>query len=517
MDELIELNKLCFPSMVEQNIVWNRGQLANHLRVFPEGQIVAELDGQLVGAVSTLMVDLGANPFRQHTYAGVTDGGYFHNHTPQGDSLYGADVYVHPEKRGLGIGHELYEERRDLARRLNVRRIVAGGRIHDYCEHASKMGPEAYVRAVEDGKLQDLVLSFQLREGFVVRGILRNYISDPRSKNCATFLEWLNPDHVPLESNVDRKVRIAAVQYQVRRVASFDEFAQQVEYFVATAAHYRADFVLFPEFFSVQLLSQPALHQLSSLQGIAELSRMEHDFVELMTRLAKAFGIHIIGGSHPIERGGRTFNACPFLFPDGRIIWQPKLHITPSEKRDWGISGGDELRVIPTAKAKLGILICYDSEFPEAARYLADQGAEILFVPYCTDTRHGYVRVRACCQARAIENQIYVVTAGIIGNLPSVPAMDIHYGRAAVFSPSDFAFGRDGIQSEADSNVETLLVTDLDVNDLYRARGGGSVTPTLDRRKDLFELRTNLTNEATDLNPDNSAPIAPSDHLDLLD
>jgi predicted amidohydrolase len=145
--------------------------------------------------------------------------------------------------------------------------------------------------------------------------------------------------------------------------------------------------------------------------------------------------------------------------------------------------------VFPTAKAKVGILLCYDSEFPEAARYLADQGMEILFVPYCTDDRQGYCRVRYCCQARAIENQIYVATAGIVGNLPSVAAMDIHYGRAAVFSPADFEFGRDGIQAEADSNVEMLLVSDLDIHDLYRSRSAGSVRPRHDRRPDLFEYR----------------------------
>jgi predicted amidohydrolase len=145
--------------------------------------------------------------------------------------------------------------------------------------------------------------------------------------------------------------------------------------------------------------------------------------------------------------------------------------------------------VFPTAKGKVGILICYDSEFPEAARYLADQGIEILFVPYCTDDRQGYCRVRYCCQARAIENQIYVVTAGIVGNLPSVAAMDIHYGRTAIYSPADFEFARDGILAEADSNVEMLLVSDLDINDLYRSRSAGSVRPRHDRRPDLFEFR----------------------------
>ncbi len=509
IDPLIALNKLCFPSMVEHNVVWNRGQLANHLRLFPEGQVVAEYEGRVVGATSSLIVSMGTDPYRQHTYAGVTDGGFFHNHDPQGDTLYGADVYVHPDLRGHGIGHALYEARRELCVRLNLRRILAGGRLYGYHAHAGGLTAEEYVRSVESGERQDLVLSFQLREGFVVRGILRNYIQDPLSHNRATLIEWQNSQHRPRQDEDFRKVRVACVQYQVRRVASFEEFANQTEYFVQTASEYRADFVMFPELFTVQLLSQDPLKKLPSREGIKQLAELEQPFMELMGRLARVYGVHIVAGTHPIARSGLIYNATPFFFPDGRHVLQPKLHITPSERRHWGITGGNELRVIATAKAKVGILICYDSEFPEAARYLADQGAEIIFVPYCTDTREGHLRVRYCSQARAIENQLYVATAGIIGNLPSVAAMDIHYGQAAVYTPSDFEFARDGVQAQADSNVEMLLVTDLDINDLYRSRESGSVTPRLDRRKDLFEYRSKVQNDLNDLTLEDSLPIEP--------
>ncbi len=487
--KLIALNKICFPMMAEENVVWRKGQLLNHLRVFADGQIVAEHQGEVVGAVASLIVDLGTNPYRPHTYAGITDGGYFHNHDPTGDTLYGADVYVHPKMRGTGIGHQLYEARRVLCKRLNLRRIVAGGRIDGFRENGQGLSAEQYVKKVENGETKDLVLSFQLREGFVVRGLLSSYITDPNSRNFATFIEWKNPDHVPGQNSGERKIRVAAVQYQVRKIDSFEEFSNQVEYFVETASEYRADFVLFPEFFSVQLLSQPELSRLPSVEGIRRLSELEGAYLELMAGLAQRYGIYIIGGTHPMRRGEKILNMSPFFFPDGKYQLQPKIHITPSEKKYWGITGGDDVLVITTPKVTVGINICYDSEFPEFARYLADKGVELLFVPYCTDDRQGFYRVRYCCQARAIENQIFVATAGIIGNLPSVPAMDIHYGRAAVFTPSDFQFARDGIQAEADSNVETLLVTDLDIDDLYRARAAGSVTPRLDRRKDLFEFR----------------------------
>lgn len=493
---LIELNSKAFPLLGEENVVWSVRQLSNHIKVFPAGQLVAVIDGRIVGAVASLIIQSGRDPYRPHTYAGITDGGYFHNHDPIGDTLYGADIYVDPDDQGKGIGAALYEARRVLCKRLNLRRILAGGRLAGYAEQAEDLTPEEYVQKVVDGEIRDNVLSFQLREGFVVRGILRNYITDPVSRNHATLIEWLNPDYV--ETEASSKVRIACVQYQVRKIESFQDFANQVEYFVETAADYRSDFVLFPEFFTVQLLS--FIEPLSSIQGIRRLSTdFTGPFIELMSGLAQKYGLYIIGGSHPIEEDGKLYNKCLIFDPEGRYISQPKLHITPSEKRYWGISGGNELIVLPTPKAKIAVQICYDVEFPEATRYLADQGVEILFVPYCTDDRHGQLRVRYCAQARAIENQIFVATAGVIGNLPSVPAMDIHYGQAAVFTPSDFEFARDGIQAIADSNVETLLVTDIDTGDLYRSRASGSVTPRLDRRTDLFELKVKLKNLDTSI------------------
>ncbi|MGJ8637765.1 MAG: GNAT family N-acetyltransferase [Opitutaceae bacterium] len=491
LSHLIELNKKAFPTMAEENVVWSERQLSNHLRVFPQGQLVASVDGHVVGAIASLIVQTDRDPYRPHTYGGITDGGYFHNHDPQGDTLYGADVYVDPDCQGCGIGAALYEARRRLCKSLNLRRILAGGRIAGYAKHKDRLSPQAYIQNVIEGELHDQVLSFQLKQGFVVRGILQNYITDPMSLNHASLIEWLNPDYSPKE--VSTKVRIACVQYKVRAIKTFEDFANQVEYFVETAADYKSDFVLFPEFFSVQLLS--IIEELPALDGIRKLATdFTEPFIELMSRMANKYGLYIIGGSHPIEVGEHLENQCLIFDPDGRYVTQPKLHITPAEKKYWGISGGHELVVLPTPKAKIAVQICYDVEFPEASRYLADQGVEILFVPYCTDDRHGNLRVRYCAQARAIENQFYVATAGVIGNLPSVPAMDIHYGQAAVFTPSDFEFARDGIQAIADSNVETLLVTDIDTEDLYRSRASGSVTPRLDRRTDLFELKVNLRN-----------------------
>lgn len=506
IDALIQLNKRCFPALGEESSVWTRSQLRNHLRVFPDGQLVVELDGQVVGAAAALIVKLGVDPYRPHTFAGITDGGYFHNHDPEGDTLYGVDLYVDPDYRRLGIAKELYAARRWLCKRLNLRRILVGGRLYDYVDHID-LSPEQYVHKIETLELHDQVLSFQLREGFVVRGVLRNYVRDPRSRNLAVLIEWLNPEHIAERQAGAAKVRVAAVQHQVRRTKDFAAFAEQIEYFVEAAAGYRADFVVFPEFVTMQLLSQPKMKRLSAQEGVVRLATLKDEYLELVSSLARRFGIHIVAGTHPMQINGTLYNVCPFVFPDGRVQLQPKLHITPGEKLYWGIEGGNELGIMHTPKAKVGVLICYDSEFPEAARYLSDQGAEIIFVPYCTDDRQGYSRVRFCCQARAIENQIYVVTAGIVGNLPSVPAMDIHYGRAAVFTPSDFEFARDGVQAEADPNVEMLLVTDLDIDDLHRSRSTGSVRPRLDRRRDLFEFRAHLRNDPDEPGLSESLPF----------
>lgn len=481
---LVDLNVAAYPVLARENVVWGERHLVSHQRVFPQGQLVAELDGRIVGAAASLIVDLGPDPLRHHTWSGVTDSGYFSNHNSEADTLYGADVYVHPAARGQGVGAALYEARRQLCRRLNKRRILAGGRLWNYIDHAS-MAPEEYAARVVAGELRDLVLSFQLREGFVLRGVIPNYLQDPRSKNHASLLEWLNPDYRPRKPG-ERKARIACVQYQMRKITGFEDFARQVSYFVNVAADYSADFLLLPEFVSAQILS--AEDAVTAKEGVRRLAGYKDRVFDLMSGLAVKYGMTIVAGSHPVMDGERLLNVACVCLPSGQIVQQPKLHITPWERNAWGITGGHSLRPIDAPQARIGVLICYDIEFPEAARYLADLGAEILFVPFCTDTRQSYLRVRYCAQARAVENQVYVAMAGNVGNLPDVGNLDINYGQAAVLTPADFAFARDGIAAEADSNEETVLICDVDLNALHAVRSGGTVTPRLDRRDDLFRV-----------------------------
>ena len=153
------------------------------------------------------------------------------------------------------------------------------------------------------------------------------------------------------------------------------------------------------------------------------------------------------------------------------------------------MSGGNEIRALDTDCGKIGILICYDVEFPELPRLLRDQGAEILFVPYMTDMQTGYQRVRFCAHARAVENECYVAIAGSVGNLPRVDNMDIQYSQSAIFSPSDFSFPSTGIMAESTPNTEMVLIADVDLDLLKHLSDKGSVNNLRDRRTDLYSLK----------------------------
>ena len=141
-------------------------------------------------------------------------------------------------------------------------------------------------------------------------------------------------------------------------------------------------------------------------------------------------------------------------------------------------------------------MICYDVEFPELPRLLAEHGMQILFVPFLTDTQNAYMRVRLCAQARAIENECFVAITGSVGNLPKVENMDIQYSQAAVFTPSDFAFPSNCIKSEATPNTEMILIAEVDLSLLHELHSYGSVRNLKDRRTDFYELKLkNMSND----------------------
>jgi len=474
----------------------SRGMIQGQIAKFPEGQFVVLYEGAIVGYAATFVID-EATAFTQHTWMEITGGGYAARHDPNGDWLYGMDVCVDSEMRGVRIGQRLYEARRRLCEEWDLKGIVFGGRIPGYARRKKEYPtPEEYLEAVSAKKVRDPVAAFQMRQGFEPVGVLKDYLpSDTASDGFAAHMVWRNPYADPelqrptAGGRDPEAVRVAAVQTQMRAVGSFEEFVSNVEYFVDVVADYRTDFVVFPELFTLQLLSF-AEEKLTPAQSIEALTEHTPHFTRALSELAMRYNVNIIGGSHPTRTpDGEIQNVAYVFLRDGSVHAQEKIHPTPNERYWWNIQGGDEVVTIDTDCGPIGVLICYDSEFPELGRRLVDEGARILFVPFCTDNRQGYLRVRYCAQARAIENQCYVVMAGNVGNLPNVENMDIQYAQSAILTPCDFPFARDGIAAEATENVETVTVADLNLSDISWARAQGTVRNLRDRRFDLYQTR----------------------------
>lgn len=482
-DALVALQLQSFPGMQP----WKREQIESQLAIFPEGQMVIELEGRVIASSSSLIVD-SASHSDWHDWARSTDNGYIRNHDPKGDVLYGIEIMVDPEFRGMKLSRRLYDARKELARSRNLTGIMIGGRIAGYGKHADRMSAREYIEKVIDKTLVDPVLTPQLSNGFVLKGLIPKYFpSDSESRGYATFLEWTNFDYVPPSKQQTLRpsslVRLSAVQYQMRRISSFGEFAQQSEFFVDVASDYKADFLLFPELFTTQLLSTIKAER----PGLSArmLAGFTTPYVELFRDLAIRYHINIVGGSQFELDGERLFNTAFLFRRDGSIDQQRKLHITPNERRWWGVQPGDTLRAFDTDRGKIAILIGYDIEFPELGRMAFDQGAQILFVPINVDERIAYLRARYCAQARCIENPVYTILSGCVGNLPEVEHADIHYAQSAILTPADFYFSRDGVAAECEANIETVIFAELDLVGLQRQVRQGTVR---DRRQDLYKV-----------------------------
>lgn len=487
-DALVELQKRCFPGMT----TWSREQVESQLRIFPEGQLGVEYDGRVVASSSSLVVH--ADDYEDwHDWKTMSDSGYIRNHDPDGDTLYGIEIMVDPEFRGLKLARRLYDARKNLARNMNLRRIIIGGRIPGYGQHADTMSASEYVEAVIAKRLFDPVLTAQLSNGFQLNRLIPNYFpSDSDSRGYATFLEWVNLDHIEdtkLRFQSVSRIRLCLVQYLMRRVESFDEFARQCEFFVDIGSEYKSDFVVFPELLTTQLLC--LVDAKSPADAARRLAEFTPEYLELFNDLAVRYNVNIIGGSQFAIEDENLYNVSYLFRRDGSIGKQYKIHVTPNEKRWWGISPGNRVEVFDTDRGKIAILLCYDIEFPELARIAVARGASIIFTPFNTDERYGYLRVRHCAQARAIENQIYTAIAGCAGMMPFIDNADMHYAQCAVFTPSDFSFARDAVASESMPNIETVVVQDVDLELLRRNRFYGTVRPWTDRRRDAYSIRYN--------------------------
>ncbi len=468
---------------------WKEEALKRLILKFPQGQIVVTMDGKVIGCALSVIVNyekFGDN----HTYRDITGNFSFETHDPKGDTLYGIEVFVHPDYRGMRLARRLYDARKVLCESLNLQMIIAGGRIPNYGKYTDTLTPREYIDKVKKRELFDPTLTFQIANDFQVKKVIRNYLpEDEESNGYATLLVWHNVYH-ETEKNILRQkkdiVRIGLVQWQMRPYTTQENFLTHVDYFVDAVSDYESDFILFPELFNAPLMG--LFNEMDSRHAIKELAKFTSGIVDAMSKMAVSYNVNIIAGSMPEVRDGKVYNVAYVLQRNGKIDSISKIHITPSEEHDWNIHGGDEIKVIETDAGRIGVQICYDVEFPEMTRKLADEGMQILFVPFLTDTQNAYNRVRFCAQARAIENECFVAIAGNVGNLPKVTNMDLQFAQSAVLTPSDFAFPVTGIKAEATPNTEMIVVSDVDLSLLTELHNYGSVQTLKDRRLDLYQL-----------------------------
>ncbi|MEO0543246.1 MAG: carbon-nitrogen hydrolase family protein [Pseudomonadota bacterium] len=285
------------------------------------------------------------------------------------------------------------------------------------------------------------------------------------------------------------KIRVASVQLALEAPSSISAYFDRLDHYVRVAAEYEADFVCFPEHVTLPLLAcesemVPADAAMEVLTGHTETWK------EWLSKSASKHGVNIVGGSHATRTpDGKIQNVSFFAHRDGKLDAIAKIHPTLDEHAVWGFSGGTDIAPIESDCGSIGVLICYDSEFPELTRRLVDQSAVgILFVPYMTDTRAGHLRVTYCSHARTIENQLYVVTSGFVGNIGNVANLEMAYAQSAILTPNDHGFARDGIAAQAEPQIEQMIFADLDMLALDNARRRGSVRNLADRRHDLYRV-----------------------------
>jgi len=469
---------------------WRAAQIKSLIEKFPEGQVVLKINGELAGCALSIILEYDSFE-DQHTYKEITGAFTFDTHKQDGDVLYGIDIFIKSEYRGLRLGRRLYDYRKELTEKLNLRGIAFGGRIPNYHKYAATLSPKEYIEKVKRKEIHDPVLNFQISNDFHPSKILKGYLEgDDNSGEFAVLLEWDNIYYEKKSKKVVSKkkaVRLGLIQWQMRLYKNLEELMQQAEYFVDAVSAYRSDFALFPEFFNAPLMADN--NHLPESEAIRELAKHTPEIVQKFSELAISYNINIITGSMPEIKDGLLYNVGYICKRDGATDRYEKLHVTPDEAKVWGMQGGNQLKTFDTDCGKIGILICYDSEFPELSRLLADEGMDILFIPFLTDTQNGYSRVRHCAQARAIENECYVAIAGSVGNLPKVNNMDIQYAQSMVFTPCDFSFPANGIKAEATANTEMILIADVDLDLLKDLNKFGSVRNLNDRRKDIFELK----------------------------
>ncbi|SLM32060.1 Nitrilase/cyanide hydratase and apolipoprotein N-acyltransferase [Desulfamplus magnetovallimortis] len=490
--QIIECSRATYHDYSEE-FIYNSRQYEMQFSAFPQGQIVAVCGNQVVGYATSIIVMIDDNFW--YDVDELTGAGTFSTHNPDGDTLYGADIAVHPDYQRRGIAIMLYQRRIRIMKRYNLRRMIAYGRLPGYKNHAGKMSAEQYVEKVIKGEIKDQALNAHLKAGYHVKKVQLDITIDKSSLNYSTYLEMPNPDFNLAKKKISssvlstahaRRVRVCSAQYLMRPIQSFEELERSVEFFIDTADSYHCHFLLFPEYFTYQLLSYKK--RLTMKEATIELAGYTDQYIEMFKKFSQQYNIYIIGGSHPVFREGLYYNTAHLFTPSGNVYTQEKLHITPAERNQCAIEPGSNIKIFRTPLARIAIQICYDIEFPEVSRLLTLAGAEIIFVPFYTEEKKAYYRVRHCAQARAVENFVYVVMTGSVGNMQTQSGSFMNYSQAAILTPSDFSFPEKGIGGEADPNVETVVVSELALSSLSQQRHIATVRPLHDIRSDLYNL-----------------------------
>jgi GNAT superfamily N-acetyltransferase len=305
--DIVELQKKCFPGMTPST----QDQFDSQVDLFREGQLCIEEGGRVVASASSLIVEFDLYS-DWHDWTKISDGGMILNHDPEGDTLYGIEIMVDPEFRGKQLARRLYDARKELCREKNLMRMVIGGRIPGYQRRKRQMTAAQYVEKVKLNEIIDPVLTTQLRNGFVLQRLIPDYLpSDEDSAGFATHMEWTNLAYVENERrrlSPVQTVRVAAVQYEMRRIETFDEFARQCEFFVDAASDYRCDFVVFPELFTLQLLS--LMRAKKPGDAARSLARLTPRYLELFTGLSVKYGVNIVGSANNTSSTSRQANAA---------------------------------------------------------------------------------------------------------------------------------------------------------------------------------------------------------------
>jgi predicted amidohydrolase len=273
---------------------------------------------------------------------------------------------------------------------------------------------------------------------------------------------------------MSRSLTVAAAQYPLDALPSFAAYESKVRKWVAEAAGRGAQLLVFPEYASMELAAIGDRGH--DLQGsIDAVSDFLTQIADVHARFAKEFGVTIIAGSAPSRRNGKTYNVAQIASRDGRVVQFDKIMPTPWERDPWHISGGRTLKVFDLGDAKVGLVICYDIEFPLLARALVEAGAEIIVAPSNTETEWGYWRVRHGAQARALENQIYTVQSPTVGPATFCAAVENNVGMAGIFGPPDRGLPFDGVIALGEMNQPQWVIAKLDLDLLHELREQGGV------------------------------------------